>query len=211
MRVLVFGASVTQGFWDTKGGWVHRLWTHYTELRINDWAKDQPTIFNLGISGDSSREVLKRVENEIISRKWPGENFCFIFSIGINDSFIKGNGEENMSVDEFRENYDKIIAIAKKYSSKIMLLGLQHCDEKRTNPVSWTDISYRNERIKLFDQQIKELAQQQDLMYLPIYEKLKKHHNNGQDIYQDGLHPNDAGHQLVFELVRPALDRLINT
>jgi lysophospholipase L1-like esterase len=27
----------------------------------------------------------------------------------------------------------------------------------------------------------------------------------------DGLHPNDAGHQLIFELVRPELDKLLNT
>lgn len=31
MRVLVFGDSITQGFWDTEGGWVERLRKYYDQ------------------------------------------------------------------------------------------------------------------------------------------------------------------------------------
>jgi lysophospholipase L1-like esterase len=209
MRVLVFGASVTQGFWDTEGGWTARLRRNYDELQVKDWSKDQPTVFNLGISGDGTVELLKRIENETVARKWPGEEFTFIISIGINDSFIRSNGKENISAQQYRENLSKIAEITKKYSSKIILLGLQHCDEERTTPVSWTDISYTNERILLFDKEIQDIASEHNLTYVPIFNELKKHHDGGQDLYQDGLHPNNQGHQLIFELVRPELDKLL--
>jgi lysophospholipase L1-like esterase len=207
---LVFGASVTQGFWDAKGGWVQRLWHHYLTQYLSDQQSRYVTIFNLGISGDSTRELLKRLENETIARKWPGEEFTFIISIGINDSFIRDKNNENMSLEEYRGNLENIIKIAKRYSKKVLLVGLQYCDEKLTDPTLWDSrISYRNDRIKKFDAQVHKTALEQGVSYLPIFEEFKSRHEQGEDLYTDGLHPNDAGHQLIFELVRPALDQLL--
>lgn len=46
MRVLVFGDSITQGYWDTEGGWVKRIRSHYDLLQITDLnGRDEPTIF----------------------------------------------------------------------------------------------------------------------------------------------------------------------
>lgn len=211
MRVLVFGASVTQGFWDADGGWVQRLWHHYITQFMEDNARPYITIFNLGISGDSTRELLKRIENETIARKWPGEEFAFIISIGINDSFLKNKTTENMSIEEYRSNLKKVVEIAKKYSGRILLLGLQYCDEKLTDPTQWNNgISYKNDRIKAFDEQISRTAGLLDVYYFPIFEEFKTRHEQGENLYTDGLHPNDAGHQLIFELVRPELDKLLD-
>jgi len=32
---------------------------------------------------------------------------------------------------------------------------------------------------------------------------------SGHRLFDDGLHPNDAGHELIFELVQPELDKLL--
>lgn len=63
MRVLIFGD--TQGYRDTEGGWADKLRKHYDELQVQDFGKGQPTIFNLGISADDSRNVLSQAEAEI--------------------------------------------------------------------------------------------------------------------------------------------------
>jgi acyl-CoA thioesterase I len=210
MRVLVFGASVTQGYWDTDGGWVGRLWNHYINQYLNDPKKSYISVFNLGISGDSTRELLKRVENETMARKWPGEEFAFIISIGINDSIIRNGNIVNMSLKEYRNNLEKIVKIAKNYSAKILLLGLQYCDEKITNPTQWDrNISYKNDRVKDFDEQIRQVAVKQKVSYLPIFDELKKRIEQGEDLYHDGIHPNNLGHQIIFDLVRPELDKLL--
>jgi lysophospholipase L1-like esterase len=210
MRVLVFGASVTQGFWDTEGGWVQRLRKYYDEQQVQNWTNERPTIFNLGISGDSTREILKRLEAEAMVRQ-TDRGLAFIFSVGVNDSFVFGDGRENMNPEEFVANYKKIISIAKKYSDKIMLLGLQYCDEDRTRPVAWADINYTNERIKIFDDITKSVAETHDIPYVGIFDLLREKFESGSKVYQDGLHPNNEGHQLIFEQVRPALDGLLNT
>src|SRR6266446_3620690 len=115
MRALVFGASITQGFWDTEGGWVNRLRRHYDSQVIKGLHPEEnyPTVFNLGISGDSTKGVLKRFNNEAKARVWPGE--------------------------EFKSRFEA-----------------------------------------------------------------------GEDLFADGLHPSDAGHELIFQLVCPELDKLLS-
>ncbi len=87
MRVLVFGASITQGFWDTEGGWVARLREHYDKQRIaNQSDRGIPTFFNLGISGDTSKNLRKRFVAETEARVWPNEDMLFILCIGTNNA-----------------------------------------------------------------------------------------------------------------------------
>ncbi len=89
MRILVFGDSITQGFWDTEGGWVGHISRYYIEQTIKTQNYNIPTIFNLGVSGDTSNEVLARFENEVKARLWPGEEIVIIISTGVNDCYIK--------------------------------------------------------------------------------------------------------------------------
>ena len=123
MRVLIFGDSITQGFWGSEGGWANRLRKAYDQKNIEAGNYDQPTIFNLGISGDTSKEILQRVENETKARLWPGQEIVFAFSIGVNDARLDGN-KPFSAVEEYVGRLNKIVEIAKTFSSKIMFVGL---------------------------------------------------------------------------------------
>jgi lysophospholipase L1-like esterase len=212
MRVLVFGASITQGFWDSEGGWVARLRRYYDKLQIQDLKNnDQPTVFNLGISGDTTRGVLKRLENEVKARVWPGEEFAFIFCIGTNNTLIKKDGTNLSNPEEYAVDIQKIIDQAREYSQNILLVELPPCDESLTQPVFWADVSYTNERIELFNETLRRLAGKNNLPLVLVFEEFKKRLESGDDLLADGLHPNDAGHQIIFELVLPRLNELLNT
>ncbi len=87
MRVLVFGDSITQGFWDVDGGWVSRIRKTYDQKAIDTDDYDQPTIFNMGVSGNSSDDVLVRFDNETKVRA--NEELSFVFAIGVNDARTK--------------------------------------------------------------------------------------------------------------------------
>ena len=76
-RICVFGASITWGaFDDKKGGWVNRL------KLINFAQGNCIDIHNLGISGNTTNELLERIDTELFARN-PD---LIIFSIGANDS-----------------------------------------------------------------------------------------------------------------------------
>lgn len=134
MRVLVFGASITQGFWDTEGGWVQRLRSHYDKLNLKNSNRDQPTIFNLGISGEMTSGLLKRFTNETEARVWPNEKFTFIFSIGTNDAAVDGTDKLHSTPERFRNDLEALVEQAKKYSDRIMFVGLIACAKRKRHP-----------------------------------------------------------------------------
>jgi len=209
MRVLVFGASITQGFWDTQGGWVERLRNYYDKRQLQDLFKNkEPTIFNQGISGDKTTNIISRMANEIEARKWHGEELALVIEIGTNDSYEK-NGQFFSSPEEYKERLRQITAIAKKHSNRVMFVGLPSCDEKQTTPAGWDNIYWRNDRLKLFNDCVADICKHEGLPFVPVFEEFEQRSANGEKLFEDGLHPNDAGHQLIFELVRPELDKLL--
>jgi len=67
-HILVFGTSTTYGAWDSEGGWVARLRKFLDEKTISSNYKSEGLIYNLGVSGDKTEDVLKRFEPETKAR-----------------------------------------------------------------------------------------------------------------------------------------------
>jgi acyl-CoA thioesterase-1 len=213
MRVLVFGASITQGFWDTQGGWVQRLRTHYDELKVENIKNEDnyPDFFNLGISCDTAKDVLARFNNEANARITKGNNSSvIIFSAGTNSAAIDGDGKEWSKPEEYSGEIKDLVAQAKEFTNRIIFVGIPPCDESRTTPVFWRDIHYTNGRIALFDKVVRDICSVEQIPYVATIESFEEQINNGKNLFADGLHPNNEGHKLIFELARPELDKLLH-
>lgn len=205
MRVLIFGDSITQGFWDIEGGWVSRIRKHYDQQMIDGTDNDPPTIFNLGVSGNSSDDVLARFENETKARAT--EELAFVVAIGVNDARTKA-GVNYSDPTRYRQNLSEILRLAKQYSSKILFVGLTPCVEERSNPVSWGDTGYTNGRIKEFDDTLREFCQESHVPFVEVYKPFAKAEAES-ELLPDSLHPNDKGHKLIADLVMPGLFELL--
>src|SRR5581483_12021897 len=130
MRILIFGDSITQGFWDvTGGGWAQRITADYNAQTIKNLSGDYPETFGLGISGDTTQGVLKRLPYEVEARRWPDTPFVFVFAIGINDTQFDGKAKAS-TPERFAEELDTLYGAAGHYSKKIMFVGLTPVDDK---------------------------------------------------------------------------------
>jgi phosphoserine phosphatase len=148
MRLLIFGDSITYGAWGKEGGWVSRLRKFLDEKILTD--KDfYCLVYNLGASGDTTDDLLERFEFETKMRVKEGEEPLFIFSVGGNDAvFINNRNQSITSLPRFRKNIGKLISLARKYTAKIVFIGILPCDESKTTPIPWnTSVSYRNSDI----------------------------------------------------------------
>ncbi len=208
MHILFFGDSTTHGLWGKDGGWVQRLRKHYDVLAPQDLQHDQqPTIYNLGILGETTRSLLVRLKAETIARSWPGEQQVAVIAIGTNDGLFEA-GEQWVSPQEFERNLESIVEVLKPITDGIVLVGNPACDETRTMPVSWGDYTYTNQEIERSEATIAMIASKHNLPYVPLFAAFKAKLDSGADLLTDGLHPNDAGHQLIADLVGPTLDKL---
>lgn len=210
MRILFFGDSITQGFWSVEGGWVEKIRKHYDGISMRDLSQTiRPTVFNLGISGDTTRGLLKRIENETLARKWEDDPLVVAIAIGTNDDLFESD-EQWVKPEEFRANLEKIVAILEPITTAILFIGNPACDEAKTTPVSWGDFSYTNHELARSEKAIAEVAESHGLAFVPIFDGFKAKLDSGEDLLMDGLHPNDAGHKYMADCVLPALDQLID-
>lgn len=209
MRVLIFGDSITQGFWDTQGGWVQRLRTHYDRLEIADMHDRQPSLFNLGVSADTSRDVLKRLEGEVSARA--NQDTAIVFAIGTNNAIVEGSGTMWSEPEAYKQDLEELMGKAKIFTAKVMCVGLTPCDENKTTPVSWQDIYYTNQRLFEMETMLRVVCERQSVSHVPIFEIFQAAFQDGAELFADGLHPNDEGHQLMADIIRPELDNLLES
>lgn len=209
MRVLVFGDSITQGYWGVEGGWVDHIRKHYDAIQVQDLeGRDEPTIFNLGISADTSEDILGRIENETKARTRHGNQPIVVIQIGVNDSSLDGESER-IAIDQYRRNLEKLVEVSKPIASKLIFIGSSACDEKQTTPVFWGEFYYANKRIKEYESAMHDIANEHNVPFIPVFDDFKKTLDKGQDLLSDGLHPNSAGHQLIANAVLPKLQELL--
>lgn len=186
--ICIFGDSTAWGAWDLeKGGWVNRLWL---DCAKNDQETD---IYNLSISGGTTETILARFESESKIR----EADIIVFQTGGNDAaYDKDTSEHLISPKDFEDNLEKIIQKAKLLANKIAFIGFKNCDESKTMPVSWCNLCYTNGFIKQYNDIMKKVCERNGIKFIDIFCLL-----NNLD-FEDGLHPNDSGHQKIFEAVK---------
>lgn len=204
MRILVFGDSITYGAWDSQAGWVERLKCKAHEQTIRSQGAKKVQIINLGIGGDSSTKILKRMPTEIEARysaNWP---FVFIITFGANDE-RSVDGKIETPIEQFKTNVQAIIDLAKQHSDRIIFIGAPPIGK---SVVKFKGQEYSDERVKQYEQHMKEIVEIAGLFFVPVRPIFERAGINTLYSY-DNIHPNDKGHQLIAALILPKLQELL--
>ncbi len=205
-QILVFGDSVAYGAWDEEGGWAERLKREIHKKAISSDLKFYCDVYNLSIDGDDAENVLKRFEFEAKQRIIEEETIV-IFAVGINDScFIKGESKADEDFDIFRRNIAELAQLSSKLATRTVFLGLSPIDEERTNPVPWSSagVCCKSEYVKKYNDIIKSVCLENNADFVEIYEELCKL-ECGRFLF-DGVHPNSAGHDRIYQIVSGYLE-----
>ena len=186
----VLGDSVVQAAY-VKISWVD-LMKIFLELRHRN---DFINLFHLGVGGNTANDILQRLESELSARGATS----IIVGVGVNDSgYFKAPSKPIVEKERFVNNLEKIIRISKKLTKDIIFIGLVLGDDSLLQPFpeSSQGKSYTAERVKEYDGLLKKTAEVNGCKYIYLFDKL-----NFRD-FQDGLHPNDNGHNKMFEEIK---------
>jgi len=197
MIICIFGASIVWGAVDPEhSGWVGRL-RSFLELKRNF----EIDVYNLGVSGDTTTDLLERFEVECKAR----EPNIILISIGINDAqYINNESNPRTSLKDFRNNIQKVIKIAQRFTPQIIFVGFNPIDESKTMPIPWSpEKYYTNENVKKYNDMVKLVNKENNLLFIEIFEEWMK--VDYRNLLEDGLHPNSKGHQKIFETVKDFL------
>ena len=188
---IIIGDSIAYGAWDIAGGWADRIKIYREKLRIE--SNKYYLTYNIGISAETTDDLIKRYKQEIIARL-DGEknmNQC-ILAFGMNDIIMDG---EVLRVDpeKFRSNLVEVISWIKSVSVDPLLASITPINE--SIPAGQM-LGRTDKNINLYNQIIKEVTDVYGVIYVDVYSKLKKL-SPSEYLNKDGLHPNDKGHEII--------------
>ena len=191
-KILIFGDSITYGQRDLEmGGWVNRL-----RLALaHDSSITSCHVFNMGISGQTTTEILERLSRECKGRVLDDANNIIVIAAGINDAQIK-DGTILNDEDAFKSNVRALIEEARSFTDKVIYLGLTPVDDARTSPVLWDrSMAWKSALIERYDTIISEICSEMGVRYVYVYDQIDPATN------EDGLHPSEAGHVILAEIM----------
>lgn len=164
MQVAVLGDSIVHGGLDDEfGGWVARLKVQSMREGRGDH------VFNLGLGGNTSINILERAGVEMLARKNHVKNI--IFSTGTNDMNCQ------IPLTAFQMNLARLGEIATSLGMKVYFMGLF----LRTDRDTIADTA-------AYDAVIREVCASGGYTYIPTADRISP------DDLVDGCHPNAQGH-----------------
>ncbi|MCR5878019.1 GDSL-type esterase/lipase family protein [Phenylobacterium sp. J367] len=179
MRLLAFGDSFVLGQGDPDHlGWIGRALLGRSEV----------TLYNLGVRGDTSADIVRRWRAEAEARLRPGE-CAFVFSFGANDSALEG-GSPRVAPAQTLLNARSLLTEAGKLGP-VLLVG--------PPPMPDPGICARLEAL---NEHLKALAGRLQVPFIDVFRPLFADglwNREAETI--DGAHPGAGGYGRMADLV----------
>lgn len=184
---LIFGDSIAYGEGVLQGCWVQLL---------RESLKPHDCVFNLGVDGETTQGLLIRLEAEIKPRlSDESENFIII-ALGVNDTAL-------VPLEKYQQNLLQLIKLARKYTEKIILIGPVPVDQVKVDPIPWSpEMSYKTDLVKQYSEAMGKIAVAKKLKFVDLFNQLPSEYIQTLD---DGVHPNTAGHRMIFDIIKTNL------
>lgn len=158
-------------------------------------------LYNRGISGNDTYDILNRLEQHIYPLQ-PGKLFLLI---GVNDLAKYPNDTPQMVSLRIEEILDKLAANLPK--CKLHLISVYPVNKSSDAKIDQVMLSFSdNQRIVALNGYLRQLAQQKNLPYLDIHPQLLNAEGELDLVYtREGLHLTVEGYQVVVQALRPYL------
>lgn len=188
-RVVFLGDSIT----------AQRLYTKYVEEYFTTAHPDMKVTFvNAGLGGDRSSAALNRVQKDVVEQKPTVVTICF----GMNDAAYRPTVDMK-GLETFKDGLSKLIStIRSQTNARVVLLTTTCVDDKGHDRLKGYNIT-----LTRFVAETKKIAAKEGVPVIDLYRPLRAALANGQrtdkafTLVPDGVHPNEAGHQVMARTI----------
>lgn len=185
----VIGDSISHGFFDNEDlGWVARL----SKLLIKN-TNEEYIFNNMSQFGDNIADAYHRALYEVSSRHFD----LLLISLGANDIRRRNNSnaELDFSFGARQMYWQKLLEFLQKTGAKIVVTDLLPVIETRYGEDA--SLTRKNADVVAYNRQLKKLCNENNITFFERYDNWKT--KDLASLYQDALHPNRAGHQLIAD------------
>lgn len=156
--------------------------------------KDDTVIYNRGIGGYVSSELLKAVDTCVLELK-PKKVFI---NIGTNDL-----SDSRIPISQLMDNYDKIISIIEENLPEVIIYLMAYYPvnyEAAAEDMKECLKIRNNQKIALANSEVEKLAKRHGQRYIDINRNLKDRQGRLKAEYTiEGLHINENGYRAIYD------------
>ncbi len=197
MRIVFFGDSITNGY----GVSPHRTWVNRLSVDLENLITPPPIVAVCGVNGNTTRQALERMPFDVQS---DGVRVIFI-QFGLNDCnyWQTDAGVPRVSARAFEANLIEIAMRSEAHGSRAVFLATNHLTNKMLTGV---DVDYQ-ESNSSYNKIIRRTASRMSNVGLIDIEKgfqrsVKKKQASAKNyLMPDGVHLNESGHSLYYEIM----------
>lgn len=214
-QIFIFGASIVYGVGAESLGWADLIKQKlHSHMYRSGGVGERFEVYNLAKPGAEIEFVLKHLLPLHQIYQQSSENLA-IFSIGLNNTKAVNTPTNYVSsLQTYQMQMDKLLRLSQDQFNHLICVGYTPIDETKTNPkfnpISGNISYFNNQRIGKFDQIFNQLCYKFKIPFVD-FSQLDRTHWVNNCLYQDGVHPNQTGHQLIFDRVWPYVNKFIET
>ena len=211
--IVMFGDSTTA----PRPGAVEKVYAQRVAEALQGVASSL-TIHNAAVGGNTTKDALARMDRDVLAH----QPKIVVIQFGINDSAIDvwknpPAREPRISQNEFEENLRTIIVQARAAGASPILMT--------ANPLRWTsklkelygnppyDVSrsdgFEAPTLVGYNEIVRELAAELRVPLVDIHKEFQRHDTD--NLLLDGMHPNDAGHELIAQRLVPIIREVVHS
>jgi lysophospholipase L1-like esterase len=223
VRIVALGDSTTASYSD----WAPQVGRVYADCLAQSLGARAIAvqIFNAGVGDTTTRDAVARLDRDVRSH----HPDLVVVQFGINDSWIdadQGKRAPRLTRSEFRANLRYILDTLQGDGAQLVLMT--------PNPMRWSDPFYIkvftekpglldtheargiDRWLDLYAQDVRDVARTEHVTLVDVFQAFEDYGarpgNNINDILLagDGIHPNQAGQDLVCALLAPRLAEMVS-
>jgi lysophospholipase L1-like esterase len=210
-QILCFGASSTYGVGGQDGGWPDYLKRDlHAQQFVDHGSGEKHEVYNLAKPGITIEFVAERLSELVSAYGRKTMPLVLAFSFGGNNALALNEPTNFVCTpEEYATKLRVLLQAAKQHTEYVLITGINPVNEAILNPKKnpWNnDVAYFfNDRQELFDGIISKVANEENVVCVPLYKDAVA--ASWSETYQwiDGLHPNTRGHAYMYHKVEPAI------
>ena len=150
-------------------GWTNRL-RYYFDNKKERYSD----IYSIGISGNTSKDLLERFDTEAKIRISKTRTNIFIFEIGLNDAqYLIDKQDRRIPLSQFEDNLRSLYFSAQKFATLIIFLGITNIDEKKTVPTSWNaNHAFYTKDVSVYNQKLQNFCKDNEIPFIDVFSLL---------------------------------------
>jgi lysophospholipase L1-like esterase len=211
-RILCFGDSITYGESDAQsGGWVEQLKQYFLRQHLGQNMQES-LVYNLGIAGETTDGLENRFNSELRSRVSSKSKAIIILSYGYNDITLITDrfdvSKNRVPLEYFLAKIQTCVESMMSHSHQVIINNLIPFDRKDDGKQNFYGERRLLADLVRYNQALELLADNCGCSFLDLYKAFTA--NSVNDLLaKDGLHPNEKGHQLIFNRNKDLIDTLL--